>query len=77
MLKVVDTLKVGNLLSVTVEGNPNEIKNNAIFVDKNGVPHTVKSVALERFANPHDISRFTTFLTELCELKKGTFLFSE
>lgn len=77
MLKVIETLKIGNLLSVTVEGNPNEIKNGAVFVDKNGDRHTVKSIALERFDNPHDISRFTTFLTEFCELKKGSILFSE
>ena len=77
MLKVVDTLKVGNLLSVTVEGDLSDIKNNASLIDENGFMHTVKSVGLENLSDPHDISRIASFLTELCELKIGTLLFRE
>ena len=75
MFMVVDVFIIENMLSVTVEGEPNKINNQTILIDKSGNKYKVISVAFEKYNNPHDISRFTTFLTNICDLKKGTVLF--
>lgn len=75
MLRIVDIFPVGSFLSITVEGNANMIKNNCKLVDEHGDFHTVLSVCLAKYNNPHDISKYTTFLTEPCSLKKGLELY--
>lgn len=72
MLKVVDMLKIGNMLSVTVEGNCAEIKNGSKLVDDNGKVYLVNSVGMASFENPHDISKLTTLLVTPDTLSKGT-----
>lgn len=76
MLKIVDIFKVGSLLSVTVEGNADGIKNGTRLVDKNGNEYTVISVGMAKYDDPHDISRYTTFLISPCSLEKGTELYT-
>ncbi|MBQ2616138.1 MAG: hypothetical protein IJF90_04715 [Synergistaceae bacterium] len=75
MLRVVELFRVGAFLSVTVEGDTKKINNESKMVDKDGNEYNVISVAFERYNNPHDISRFATFLTNPCDLKEGTELF--
>ena len=72
MLRIIDISNVGNYISVTVEGNADKIHNNYKLIDEYGNMHTVISVGLEKYNDPHDISKYTTFLTEPCSLKVGT-----
>lgn len=75
MFKVIEVFKIKNMLSVTVEGEPNKINNRTVFIDENGNEYKVISVALEKYNEPRDISRLTTFLIDLCDLKADTELF--
>jgi ribosomal protein L21E len=71
MLKVIDVFKVGNMVSVTLEGACETLKNNSKLVDENGNVFNVVSVAMTRHDNPSDISQYTTVLITPCSLKKG------
>ena len=71
MLKVLDVFEVGNMISVTLEGNCDEIKNGSKLVDSENNIYNVVSVAMTRHDNPSDISKFTTVLITPCNLEKG------
>ena len=72
MLKVLDVFPIGNMLSVTLEGPCEKIKNGCKLVDSNGNAVVVVSVAMTRHNNPADISKSTTVMVNSCQLKKGT-----
>ncbi|MBO5934069.1 MAG: hypothetical protein J6Q94_01135 [Clostridia bacterium] len=74
MYKVLDVFKVANMLSVTLEGNCDELKNGTKLVDENNKIYSVVSVAMTRHDNPSDISKSTTVLITPCDLKKGNSL---
>lgn len=75
MFKVVDVFNVGNMLSATIEGKCEEIKNGVILCDADGNSYTVLSVGMTRHHNPHDIAKSTTILVTPCTLKRGSNLF--
>lgn len=72
MLKVLDVFLIGNMLSVTLEGPCEKIKNGCKLVDNNGNAVVVVSVAMTRHNNPADINKSTTVMVNSCQLKKGT-----
>lgn len=72
MYKVIDVFQLGNMLSVTVSGNGEGIKNGTRLVDGKGQLITVQSVAMTKNLNPGDISQCTTLLVTGCDIKKGS-----
>lgn len=60
------------MLSVTLEGSCNDIKNGSKLIDGSGNTITVISVAMTRYEDPTDISKSTTVMVNSCDLKKGT-----
>lgn len=75
MLKIVNSFKVGNMLSVTVDGNCDKIKNGSRLKDAAGNFYEVVSVGMTRYNNPKDISKSTTILIAPCTLEKDSELF--
>ena len=75
MFKVVDVFNVGNMLSATIEGKCENIKNGVILCDADGNSYTVMSVGMTRYLNPHDIAKSTTILVTPGTLKSGSNLF--
>ncbi len=71
MFKVTDVFNVGNMISATIEGKCEKIKNGSILCDAEGNRYTVVSVGMTRHNNPHDISKSTTILVVPCTLKNG------
>ncbi|WP_432650149.1 hypothetical protein [Huintestinicola sp.] len=71
MLKVLDVFPIGNMLSVTLEGSCDSLKNGSKLVDSNGNSITVVSVAMTRFDDPTDINKSTTVMVDACPLQKG------
>ena len=74
MLKVLDTFRIGDKLSVTLEGRCEEIKNGRNLVDDGGQKYDILSVAMVRSDNPSDFSKTTTVLMPLCDIQKGSVL---
>lgn len=72
MLKVLDVFPIGNMLSVTLEGSCDSLKNGSKLIDSNGNAIVVVSVAMTRHENPTDINKSTTVMVNSCQLKKGT-----
>lgn len=72
MLKVLDVFKIGDMLSVTLEGNCENIKNGTSLADEKGILHNVLSVAMTRNNNPQDIAKSTTILIASCDIQKGS-----
>lgn len=72
MLKVLDVFPIGNMLSVTLEGSCDSLKNGSKLIDNNGNVIVVVSVAMTRHENPMDINKSTTVMVNSCQLKKGT-----
>lgn len=72
MLKVLDVFPIGNMLSVTLEGSCDNIKNGCKLIDNDGNTVVVVSVAMTRHNNPADINKSTTVMVNSCQLKKGT-----
>lgn len=72
MLKVLDVFPIGNMLSVTLEGYCDSLKNGSKLVDSNGNVVDVVSVAMTRHENPTDINKSTTVMVKSCRLEKGT-----
>ena len=72
MLKVLDVFPIGNMLSVTLEGPCDNIKNGCKLVDSNGNAVVVISVAMTLHNNPAYINKSTTVMVNTCQLKKGT-----
>ncbi len=71
MLKVLDVFKIGDRLSVTLEGICDEIRNGTKLIDEKGILHNVLSVAMTSNNNPNDFSKSTTILIAACDIKKG------
>ena len=74
MLKVKDVLRIGNKLSITIEGNGDTIKNGTEITDKNGKKYKIISVAMTRHNSPADILKDTTFLISDGNISKGDIL---
>lgn len=72
MYRVLDVFPIGAMLSVTLEGSCDEIKNGSRLIDENGNTFVVQSVAMTRHENPSDITKSTTVLISKCNLEKGT-----
>lgn len=72
MLKVLDVFPIGNMLSVTLEGPCDDIKNGCKLIDSNGNTIVVVSVAMTRHNNPADINKSTTVMVNSCQIKKGS-----
>ena len=68
---VIDVLRIGDKLSVTLEGVSNELRNGTDLIDKDGTFYKVISVAMTRNNNPSDISKSTTILISDCNIKIG------
>ncbi len=75
MLKVMDVFRIGNKLSITIEGDGSGIKNGSEVKDKNGNKYRIVSVAMTRHNSPHDISQNTTLLVTNGNIVKGDELF--
>jgi hypothetical protein len=75
MFKVLDVFKVGDMLSVTLEGKCDLLKNGSKLTDGNGSIYEVVSVGMTRHNNPSDIVKSTTILVKSCNLEKGNELF--
>ena len=71
MFEVLDTLKIGSNLSVTLSGKCDDVKNGSMLIDEKGNVYNVISVAMTRYDNPADIAESTTLLVMPCTLKKG------
>lgn len=71
MLKVLDILPVGSMLSLTLEGDCSKISNGSQLIDNLGNKIKVISVAMTRYENPSDISKYTTVLVDFCKIEKG------
>lgn len=74
MFKVVDVFRIGDRMSVTLEGKCESLKNGSRLVDDKGNPVNVISVGTTRHENPSDITRYTTILVAPCEIEKGSTL---
>jgi hypothetical protein len=75
MFKVLDVFKVGDMLSVTLCGKCDLLKNGSKLTDGNGNVYEVVSVGMTRHNNPSDIAESTTILVKSCNLEKGNELF--
>lgn len=75
MFEVLDTFKIGEKLSVTLNGSCDDIKNGSKLKDDDGNVYDVLSVGMTRFSNPADMPQSTTILIMPCSLKKGTQLY--
>lgn len=76
MFKVLDVFKMGDKLSVTLEGRCDSVKNGSRLSDKSGNIYEVVSVGMTRHNSPEDISKNTTMLITPCTLQKGNEVFS-
>ena len=72
MLKVLDVFRIGDMLSVTLEGPCKEIGNGTALIDENGNVVIVKSVAMLRYTNPKDFDKSTTIMIEPCDIHTGS-----
>lgn len=71
MFTVIDTYKIGDNLSVTLDGECEQLKNGVTLKDRAGNKYKVLSVGMTHFNNPTDITRSTTVLLMPCSLIKG------
>ncbi len=76
MFKVSDVFKIGDKLSVTFEGNCQELKNGTKLKDDKGNIFDVLSIGMTRYSEPADISKSTTALITPCNIEKGSVLYS-
>ena len=75
MFKVFDVFKIGDMLSVTLDGKCEMLKNGTKLYDKSGRTYEVVSVAMTRYNDPSDIAKSTTVLLKACDIKTGSELF--
>mgnify|MGYP004513104691 CR=1 FL=1 len=75
MFEVMDVLKIGNKLSVTLQGKCEDIKNGSKLKDGKGNIYNVVSVGMTRYNNPTDIEKSTSILITPCTLLKGEQLY--
>ncbi len=71
MIRVLDVFKIGDVLSVTLEGRCDKIKNGSVLTDDAGNHYNVVSVAMPEHGDPSDFSKSTTVLITPCTLQKG------
>ena len=76
MFKVIDVLKLGDRLSVTVSGNGQGIRNGTKLTDRKGLTVTVESVAMTRPEETRRIGESTTVLVPACDIKPGSELYT-
>ena len=76
MFKVVDVFKIGDRMSVTLDGRCEALKNGSKLIDDKGNPIDVISVGTTRHENPSDIAKYTTILVSPCKLEKGNILYN-
>ena len=69
MFKVLDVFKIGDMLSVTLDGKCEMLKNGTKLYDE------VVSVAMTRYNDPSDIAKSTTVLLKACDIETGSELF--
>ena len=62
--KVLDTLKIGDNTSVTIEGKGEELHNQMLIFDANNIAHMLLSVAMPAEQDTDDIGKQTTLLIE-------------
>lgn len=62
--KVLDTLKVGNNTSVTIEGKGENLRNHMLIFDTDNVAHMLLSVAMPGRIDAETIRQQTTLLIE-------------
>lgn len=62
--KVLDTLKIGNNTSVTIEGKGEEFHNQMLIFDADNLAHTLLSVAMPAGQASEDIGSQTILLVE-------------
>ena len=75
MFKVLDVFKIGDMLSVTLGGKCEMLKNGTKLYDKSGRTYEVVSVAMTRYSDPSDIAKSTTVLLKACDIETGLELF--
>lgn len=75
MFKILDTLKVGELLSITVEGNCEDLKNGNNLKDRFGNVYNIISIGMMQLNDPHDISNMTSMLISPATINKGEELY--
>lgn len=62
--KVLDTLKIGDNTSVTIEGKGEELHNQMLIFDTDNIAHTLLSVAMPAGQDAASIGNQTTLLIE-------------
>jgi len=72
---VLDVFKIGDMLSVTLDGKCEMLKNGTKLYDKSGRTYEVVSVAMTRYNDPSDIAKSTTVLLKACDIETGSELF--
>lgn len=72
MLKVLDVFRIGNMMSITLEGSCENISNGCRLIDGEGKIIIVESVAMTRHSEPSDIRKNTTILIKPCNIQKGS-----
>lgn len=75
MFKVLDVFKIGDMLSVTLDGKCEMLKNGTKLYYKSGRTYEVVSVAMTRYNDPSDIAKSTTVLLKACDIETGSELF--
>lgn len=75
VFEVIDTLKLGENLSVTLKGKCADIKNGSKLKDSSGNIYNVISVGMTRFDKPTDIIQYIDVLFMPCALAKGAQLY--
>ncbi len=75
MFTVMDIFKIGDNLSVTLNGACEQLKNGVTLKDEEGNKYKVLSVGMTRFNDPTDITQSTTILLMPCGLIKGEKLY--
>lgn len=75
MFKILDTLKVGDFLSITVEGNCSELKNGSNLKDRSGNVYNIISIGMMQLEDSHDISKKTSMLISPASINIGEELF--
>lgn len=71
MFEVIEVFQIGDMLSITLNGNCEKLNNNSKVIDAHNNIYQIISIAMRENDNPSDISKTTTVLLPLCNLRKG------
>lgn len=71
MFEVIEVFQIGDMLSITLNGSCEKLKNNSKVIDDHDNIYQIISIAMTENNNPSDISKTTTILLPLCDLRKG------